>query len=412
MKKPMISKSLTVKLFIIVLLTSSCVKDTYDMSKLSTRAHLSPTLAFSAVKGDVSFSDIVKESDTVVFDENKLVKLIFKEDSVIDLKITDFIPAKSIGYIAGNDSLSQSISLLNEGFDTEKGTQAQMTATIDPQTLDLGIDDILSKITGNILFSNPSIRLIYTNSIENAIQVTFNAYGKRKDKTVNLNLAPFVLKYPVSPATSVSSTFIVDKTNSSLPALISLPPEVINFSGTATMSVKGKSQNDVYLVGNSRIVGSVEVEIPLEFRINNLQFNDTLDNFMKSDNNNSDSPIKPENFGFLRINVNAINGFPLGVTLKMSLYDSAKNIIRSTVDATDLIKPAPVDANGKSTGVTEGNTTIELTKTFFSNINSADKIIFRFSLNTTENGLKDIKIYSDYRIDFKAALVVKPEIQF
>jgi hypothetical protein len=411
MKKYMISKSFNLLFLTVVLLLTSCVKDTYDMSKLSDKGHLSPTLAISAVKGGVSFSDLVKESDTVVFDENKFVKLIFRKDTVIDLVITDFVSAKNFGS-TGNDSLPQSISLLNEGFNGEKATPVQMTATIDQQTLDLGIDDILRKISGNIQFSNPAIRLIYTNSIENAVQVTLNAYGKRNDKTVNLNLSPFILKYPVAPVTSVSSTFIVDKTNSSLPALISLPPEVIVFSGNAIMSVTGKYQNDSYLVGNSRIVGSVEVEIPMELRVNNLQFSDTLDNFMKSDNDNSDNPIKPENFEFLRINVNAVNGFPAGVTLKMSLYDSAKNIIRSTVDATDLIKPAPVDLNGKSNGVAETNTVIGLNKAFFSNVNKADKIIFRFTLNTTESSSKDIKIYSDYRIDFKAALVVKPDIQF
>jgi hypothetical protein len=130
------------------------------------------------------------------------------------------------------------------------------------------------------------------------------------------------------------------------------------------------------------------------------------------DDSDSDSPIKPENFELLRINIYAKNGFPVGVTLKMSLYDSANKIIRSTVDATDLIKAAPVDGTGKSNGTTETNTTIELTETFFGNVNKSDKIIFRFGLNTSENGSKDVKIYSDYRIDFKAALVVKPDIQF
>ena len=36
----------------------------------------------------------------------------------------------------------------------------------------------------------------------------------------------------------------------------------------------------------------------------------------------NDSPVKPENFEFLRVDFKAKNGFPLGVSLKMSLYDS------------------------------------------------------------------------------------------
>jgi hypothetical protein len=95
----------------------------------------------------------------------------------------------------------------------------------------------------------------------------------------------------------------------------------------------------------------------------------------------------------------------------MSLYDSSTNVIKSTVDAASILEPAPVDSNGKATGVTETSTSIEFTNEFFSSITKADKIIFGFTLNSTGNGTKDITIYSDYRIDFKASLVVKPDIK-
>ena len=52
-----------------------------------------------------------------------------------------------------------------------------------------------------------------------------------------------------------------------------------------------------------------------------------------------------------------------------------------------------------------------VTKDFLSNVNKADKIIFRFTLNATGNVTQEIKIYSDYRINFHAVLVVKPDIK-
>jgi len=39
-------------------------------------------------------------------------------------------------------------------------------------------------------------------------------------------------------------------------------------------------------------------------------------------------------------------------------------------------------------------------------------IIFSFTMSTTDNETKDVKIYSDYGIDFKAALVLKPKLKF
>jgi len=94
----------------------------------------------------------------------------------------------------------------------------------------------------------------------------------------------------------------------------------------------------------------------------------------------------------------------------MSLFNSSTNSVLNTVDAGSILGPAPVDANGKVNGVTETSTTIEFTKAFFSSVNNADKIIFWFTLNSTGNGLQEVKIYSDYRINFNASLVVNPVI--
>lgn len=382
----MIRKSVLLISMIIVLSTNGCVKETYDMKMLSKQMHLSPTIAISGIKGDtISLKDLKISNDTIVFDTDHSVKIIIKKESVIDLKLTDFIALK-------------------------KGTLVQLSASIDPQTLNLGIDDILSNITGDIFISNPSIKLIYTNSFAYPIQIILNASGISKTKTVNLNLAPFNLKYPVAPVTEISDSFTIDKSNSSLPLLMSLPPNNINFSGTAVMDITGKnSQQDSYLLTPNRLIGSLEVEVPLEFRTNNLQFTKTVDNFLKDDGGSNDNSFSAEDFEFLRVDFTAKNGFPLGLSLKMSLYDSLTHSIKSTVDATDIIKPAPVDSNGKSTGTTETSTSINFTKTFFSSVNKADKIIFDFIFNTTDAGSKDVKIYSDYKIDFKAALVMKSD---
>ena len=86
----MIKRSFLFVSVIMVLSITGCIKETYNMNMLSKKAHLSPTLAISAVKGDIAFSDMVKPNDTVVFDQNKLVTLVFKKDSVVDLKLSDF----------------------------------------------------------------------------------------------------------------------------------------------------------------------------------------------------------------------------------------------------------------------------------------------------------------------------------
>jgi hypothetical protein len=335
-------------------------------------------LAISGVKGDISLSDIVKANDTVVYDQDKFVTIVFRKDSVVDLKISDF----------------------------SKGTLVQKIAIIDPTSYDLNIHNILSHISGDFQFLNPSIKFNYSNSFPDPIKINLNVSGQGKDKTIPLNLAPFTLVSPNIPAQQeITASYIIDKTNSNLQNLISLPPEMLNFSGTAILTSSAKSnQTGDYILGPNHLLGSLEVDLPMELTINNLQFTDTADNFMK------DNSMKTEDFQFLRVDIKAINGFPLGVSLKMSLYDSKTKSIKSTVNATDILEPAPVDNNGKSLGVTETSTTIEFTREFFSFSKNADKLIFSFTLNTAGNGSQDVKIYSDYRINFSAALVVKPDI--
>ena len=367
---------------IMVLSITGCVKETYNMSMLSKKAHLSPGIAISAVKGSISLSDIVKTNETVVFDQNKLVILVFKKDSVVDLKLTDF----------------------------SKGTLIQKIAAIDPTTFNL--DDVLSHITGDFQILNPTITFNYSNSFPDSIKINLNATGKRKDETADLNLAPFTLAKPNVPVQQeITASFKIDKTNSNLPNLISLPPEMINFSGSAIMSKIVKNSQTDNVLGPNRLLGSLEIDVPLDLKINNLQFTDTVNNFMKDYGSDNDNTLKPENIQFLRIKISAKNGFPLGVSLKMSLYDSFTHTVKSTVDANGILEPAPVDSNGKASGFTETSTSIDFTREFFSSVNKADKIIFRFTLNSTGNGTQEVKIYSDYRINFNAALVIKPDIK-
>ena len=91
----MIRKSVLLISMIIVLSTTGCVKETYDMKMLSKQMHLSPTIAISGIKGDtISLKDLKISNDTIVFDTDHSVKIIIKKESVIDLKLTDFIALK------------------------------------------------------------------------------------------------------------------------------------------------------------------------------------------------------------------------------------------------------------------------------------------------------------------------------
>jgi hypothetical protein len=312
------------------------------------------------------------------------------------------------------DSIYINVNLLNPDLDYVKGYFGQLSKQIDPDNLDTGLKDFMSNISGQLHIANPSITLNYSNSFGIPIEATLNAAGTRNTQTVNLGLAPFIISSPNSLVVrNVSSSFTINNTNSAISNLVSLPPYQITFSGSAKMNPAGPvGGRNNYVFGNSRFLGSIEVNVPLQFWINNIQFSDTIDNFLKQDNtsgNNSD--FKPEDMDSLIVNLVAENGFPMGVSVKMVLYDSVKKVTIKTINASNLILPAPIDATGKASGKTESKTTINFNKAFFDAINSTNKIILFFTLNTSENGTKDVKIYSDYTITFKASVLAKPRLK-
>lgn len=336
-----------------------------------------------------------------------------KKYNRVPVKYTVFVSSnESIVNFSSSDSIHLDLKLQNPDFDYLKGYFGQKTEQIDPDTLDTNIDDILSHISGQFHISDPSVRVNYSNSFGIPVEVTLNASGIKDAKKVNLGLAPFTVDYPLSTTNRVvSSSFTVNKANSALPDLISMPPTEIRFSGSGRMNPQGfTGTRDNYIFGDSRFVASLEVEVPMTLWVNNLQFADTLDNFLKPDAADNGS-LDLSGTDLLILKITTDNGFPLGASLQIALYDPASATIKKTITAQDLIKAAPVDANGRSSGTSQTLSTIECDKSFFDASRKYDKLIFIFNLKSTGDGTKDVKIYSDYSLTFKVGVKVKPNLQ-
>jgi hypothetical protein len=310
-----------------------------------------------------------------------------------------------------DDSIHIALNMLDPNLDYVKGYFGQMSTLIDPDILETGFNEVIQNLSGSFRISDPLIKLKYFNSFGIPIRVTLNASGKKNNQMVNLGLAPFTVSSPGTLAERDKyDSLLINKTNSSLADLISLPPTLINFSGSVMMNPAGPAGGrNNFIFGNSRFLANLEVQIPLQLSMKNLQFADTVDNFLKLKSTDK-SEVKPTDFDSLKVKIVAENGFPLGVSIRLMLFDSVKNVVVKTIDASSLLLPAPVDANGKSTGKTETTTTILFNKDFFDAATSANKIILLFTLNTSGNGTTDVKIYSDYTLSFKASVMAKPNL--
>jgi len=358
----------------------------------------------SVISGNISITNSTIDLGTVVSQPYNMLPINYGIEVSSDGQMVDF---------NSTDKVRLDLEILDPEIDYVKGYFGQYGDTIKSDTLDLDLEDILDHISGSYLISSPSVRLNYSNSFAIPVNIDLDAVGYRMDDSVDLDLDPVTLSYPSAPAErDKDGVFTVDKNNSQFPEIISMPPEKIRFGGSAVMNPDGNTgTRDNYIFGNSRFLGDIEVEVPLELRLNNLQFADTVDNPLQ-DEDFGDSPITPEDIETLKILLNIENGFPLGISLSVSLYDSLTSSVKSTITAPDILEPAAVDSNGQVTVPAQCSTEIELTSDFWDSINDADKIIFSITLVTTDGGTKDVKIYSDYSLEYKAALFIKADLNF
>jgi hypothetical protein len=311
-----------------------------------------------------------------------------------------------------NDSIHIALNMLNPDLDYVKGYFGQISKLIETDIISTGLDEVIQNVSGSFHIADPLMKIKYSNSFGIPIQVTLNASGKKNSQTVNLGLTPFNVSFPASITDrDKKDSLLINKNNSSLADLISMPPALISYSGSVMMNPAGPgTERNNFVSGNSRLLANLEIELPLQLWMKNLQFADTIDNFLKLKSTDS-SEVKPTDFDSLRIKIVAENGFPLGASVKLMLFDSVKKVVVKTIEASNLILPAPVDANGKSTGKTQSTTTLIFNKDFFDAAVTANKMIYMFILNTSGNGTTDVKIYSDYSLSFKATVIAKPDLK-
>jgi len=312
--------------------------------------------------------------------------------------------------IISDNNIDISVSFSEPDFDYARGYFGLHESTVtDVENFDTGMEDIFSKLTGSIYLTNPSITVNYQNSFGMPLRVMADVSGENDQETIQLSLDPFDLDYPSSETErDISSTFVISRDNSNLPDIVSMLPDWIYFGGSATSNPEGETAEDNIVFPDSRLNADIEIEVPFEFRTSNLVLSDTTDNFLV-DNDNGESML--DILTRLRMDFYIENGFPLGGDITMSLYNSVTGTIIEQLITSDVFKPADVDNNGKVIAPKVHKSFIELTPDFISSVEEADRIIFDFTLYTTDQGTRDVKIYSDYNILFKAALSFKANIQ-
>ena len=311
------------------------------------------------------------------------------------------------------DSVVLTYTISDIDFDYAEGYFGQHSFNVDEDSIDLGLDEIEDNISGTFTLTNPKVNINYSNSVGVPVSLGLNLIGSTgAGETQGLNADSIYFAYPPDRDNSpVDSTASFNKDNTDIVELIEMRPGTITYSGGATVNPFGKQGGwDNFVMGESSVVAGLEVEIPLEFRANNLTLQDTLENPLKREDSEEEEDFGINNIESASLHLLVNNGFPLEIGFNVQLYDSIADQVLATLDVPVLFPAAPVDGNGIVTAPTEDTTSIVITGDFLENLEIADELIVRGSLNTYNSGA--VKILTTYTLEFKLGVSTEVSYEF
>lgn len=303
------------------------------------------------------------------------------------------------------DAMDVEVSMGTINYSLIKGKFGKTQISIDPGQLDFDVD-FFNDIDGGFNFDDPELTLTYKNSIGLPIAAQFNLVGEDKDantQALNYESSPGNDTMYFNSPTVIGGVFeggiLLDKDNSDLVVLLSLPPAQLNYSGEAITNTFGASSGN-FITDSSKIILGFEMDIPISIRTNSLDFQDTIDVDVEDD--------LGDDIQYADVKAIIINGFPLELDMSIVLINSLTNTELEIIDFGSSVASADVDGNGVVTSSTKSELSIRITQSTFSNLQLADKAYIVASASTFNDGQQAVKLYSTYKV----AISIGLEIQF
>jgi hypothetical protein len=265
--------------------------------------------------------------------------------------------------------------------------------------------DFLDQFESGFPLDDPKIKIFTSNSIGVPVAVTLDAVGTSASGTKqSLNAPAFTIGYPTTAQKGqvITDTKTIDKNNSSLVALLNLPPKKISFGGKAQINAAGFTGYNDFIIKGTGIAVGYEVEMPLSIKTNDLKIEQTTDNpffeILDGDSlGKSKIGFEPEDMEYLDLILKIDNGIPFEANLDM-FFANSDTVILDTIQVGTLMKSAIADIDGRTSSNTTTVATIRLDSEKLKAIRSKNltKMVVRITIKTFNNGNAPVKIYSDY----------------
>jgi hypothetical protein len=255
---------------------------------------------------------------------------------------------------------------------------------------------------GGISFMNAGLGINISNAFGIPIRATFQKLQGYSPLSLTpiINIVsplftnPLPISTPPQIGQSASTSLLLNSSNSNINNVLSNLPRFLIYKIEALSNPPPPAtamQN--FIEDSSRFKVDVDISLPLEGRVNQLIFKDTI-------------PFKfqdVEELQSLGLKVFLKNGFPIETKVQVYFADSLDNVLDSVLQDNILLASALVGSNGRVTNSTEKTTEILYPEEKIVRLKRVRKMYVKASINTFQNGSQNVKIYSDYRLDVKIA---------
>ena len=308
------------------------------------------------------------------------------------------LPSSGNISISRNDSIEFTYALNNLKFNYVKGYFGQKAISSSPNAVDLDLAT-LKNLGGTFFLANPELKLKVQNSIGAPLNLDLNLSGRKAGQSpVFLNSPNRAIPHPTVLGSTATGQISYNRNNSSLPQLISMPPDSILAAGDIRLNPSGVTDTN-FITKNSFIQLGVEMEMPFEMSAIGVGFGDTLE---------FDGAVF-ESLKAATLVFKTINGFPFDFNARFTFMDSTYAPLFS--DSLILMESAIINADGEVIDTKSNISRLTMNESNLTPVRRAKYLAARLTMQTPQNGTRIVKLYSDYSIILKVGLDAKVDIQ-
>ncbi len=256
-----------------------------------------------------------------------------------------------------------------------------------------------------VKFADPRINVFTTNSVGVPSVITVNSMISNGLDGSSITLEfyeghPFMVSAPTLSqiGISLSDEFHINRETSNFNELLSNAPTSLSYTVSGSTQ-RGTGDESHFALDTSRLVVETEFLLPLDFRSTVIALEDTMEFEMGAPGIDT-SMVQQVN-----LTMSTVNELPINLDLQVYLLDEFYQVLDSVFgENVVMLAASEVDQEGKLIQAGEEANTAIFPAEKFGKLEEVRYLQVQARMNTSELGSKDVKLYSDYSLDFKLSL--------